>query len=608
MRLGIRGRIFGVSFLIILTIGVISGVVIEQRLRGMLEEQIESQLYRDALLSREVLLREPGFGELSATDPLVGRLARATGSRLTIIDQDGQVLGDSELDRVQVENVESHANRPEIRAALDSGRGVSRRFSTTLGEDLLYVAVRYEHAGRRGVLRAAMPLREVEVMVSQLRLALFFIGLLGIGIAIVVVRLASHYTARRLRMLVDHAREVRGGTSRQINVSSADEFGRIAGSFNKMAKELDQTLESLAHERNRLETILESMSEGVIVVDGDNCVTLINKTALEHLGLEEPPIGRPVSETIMVPKFIDLVNDPDSRNGGAEVELDIPGERWLRFLARARPLRYQGGCVVVMHDVTKARRIEKIRRDFVANVSHELRTPVSVVQANAETLLDGALDDRKIAATFLEAILRNAQRLSHIISDLLDLSQIEAGSYSLEIGPVSVRNVIRRSMESVQTIAMDKNLELKNEISDDVYCFADETALDQIVVNLVENATKYTLPDGHIEAHARERGGVVRIEIRDDGPGVKAKYRARIFERFYRVDKGRSREMGGTGLGLSITKHLVENLGGEIGVEPNHPKGAIFWFTLPAAEEHSEPRGVLRQTAKSSRPVPSSGQ
>jgi two-component system phosphate regulon sensor histidine kinase PhoR len=250
-------------------------------------------------------------------------------------------------------------------------------------------------------------------------------------------------------------------------------------------------------------------------------------------------------------------------------------------LARATSLRGRGGVVVVMHDVTELRRLETVRRDFVANVSHELRTPVSVIRANAETLLDGGLEDAGRARGFVESLLRHAERLSGLVSDLLDIARIEAGRVNLDPKPLQLADVILRAAQTVEPNAQRKSIAVRSEVLPDLTIVADVRALEHVVLNLLDNAVKYTPAGGHVVVRARTEGRTVRVEVRDDGPGIEPRHRARIFERFYRVDPGRSRDMGGTGLGLSIVKNLTESMGGRVGVEPASPRGSIFWFTLP---------------------------
>jgi two-component system phosphate regulon sensor histidine kinase PhoR len=243
--------------------------------------------------------------------------------------------------------------------------------------------------------------------------------------------------------------------------------------------------------------------------------------------------------------------------------------------------------VLLLEDVTAMRRLETVRRDFVANVSHELRTPVAVIRANAETLIAGAKDDPQMGPKLIDGLHRNAERLARILADLLDLSRLDAGQYRLEVAPVTVRSVTEQSLSAVETPAQKRGVTVEVSVPETLSVKADAKALDQILVNLIDNAVKYTKPEGHVWVEAKELGDKVRIEVRDDGPGIADKHRERVFERFYRADPSRSRDAGGTGLGLSIVKHLVESMGGAVGVEPNAPSGSIFWLQLPRATQQA---------------------
>jgi len=252
-------------------------------------------------------------------------------------------------------------------------------------------------------------------------------------------------------------------------------------------------------------------------------------------------------------------------------------------LARVAAIPGRDGCILMLEDVTAMRRLETIRRDFVANVSHELRTPVSIIRANAETLIGGAKDDPRFSTKLIDGLHRNAERLARILTDLLDLSRLDAGQYRVEPVDVDVRGVAEQAIAALERTAGDRQVAVTLAAGDGLVVRADPKALDQVLVNLIDNAIKYSTTGGHAWVEAQPRGDRVRIEIRDDGPGIAPRHRDRIFERFYRVDPGRSREIGGTGLGLSIVKHLVESMGGQVGVDGNEPRGSTFWVELPRA-------------------------
>ncbi len=357
--------------------------------------------------------------------------------------------------------------------------------------------------------------------------------------------------------------------------------------------ELERRVAELLAERDRYRAVLEGMQEGVLDLDGDLRLRHVNGAALLMLGLSEPPLGRTLLETIRSPALHELatraIDGPP-----ATAEIDFPGEPPRHFLARATSRSSGDGVVLVIHDTTEVKRLQTVRKDFVANVSHELRTPVSVILANTETLLDGALEDSDRARVFLDGLRRNAERLSNLITDLLEISRIDSGRRDMLIEPLLLHEEIHSCLASVAAAAAEKNIHIEAETQPGLTACASERALRQILLNLIDNAIKYTQPGGHVEVRTQAVGEWVRVAVCDDGPGVEPSHRERIFERFYRVDKGRSRAVGGTGLGLAIVKNLVEIMGGRVGVDEREPRGAAFWFTLKRRDDAicGEPNGV----------------
>ena len=581
MKLGLRAKLFGISVLLVLSGVIAGGLILASELRDRYERNIELELARHARSARE-LLEASGTGRAIADiDPLADRLGAATDVRVTIVDDGGRVVGDSELSHAEVEAVENHGTRAEVVAALAHGIGVSLRYSTTIERDMLYIAVPAGPTHPGWAVRVAKPLEEVDAAIARLRNRIAFAGLIGLLAAALMSALASHWMVRTLRTIANTARAIAKGEPRQrLVVASRDEIGHLAGSLNDMAEAVENTVTELAAERSRFETVLEAMSDAVIALDDERKVTLINSAARALLGVDESPVGRSFVDLLRVPALQELIASGGGPRGRAELEL--PGSR-RSVLARVTPMRSGQGCVVVMSDVSTLRRLETVRRDFVANVSHELRTPVSVIQANAETLIDGALEDPQHARPLLQALHRNANRMARLIADLLDLSRLEAGHYELRSEPVDIESAAAHAAEAVEGSARDKRTTVRVEALGGLVARADSKALDQVLVNLLENAVKYTPEQGHVRLTARQNGQRVRIEVSDDGPGVPAPDRKRVFERFYRIDPGRSRDMGGTGLGLSIVKHLVEGMQGTVGVEAADPRGAVFWVELPRA-------------------------
>lgn len=581
MQLGVRGRLFLVSLTLMSIVGFASALYLEYGLRSWLQNQLESSMYSQALTVREAL----GSADTATTDradPIADRLGKAAGVRLTLIDGDGKVLGDSEVPTDRIAALENHGSRPEVIAAKKNGRGVAHRYSTTLEVEHMYVAVAM---GDR-VVRVARPVPEIDATIGRLHFLMGVAGAVGLMLSVIMSFLASHLMSRTLRRMVQHARGLVRGDGSRLDVPSTDEIGRLAGSINRMADELEGTLATLARERGRFETVLDSMSEALLAVDADRRITLINVAARKLLELDGDVVDKSIDDVAEIPNEVgELVTGEQSQPDSIEFTLDDGTKRTA--LARARPLTATGGRVIVMLDVTEMRRLERIRRDFVANVSHELRTPTSIILANAETLLDGGLEDPKRAPSFVEAIHRNSKRLSAIIADLLELSRIEAGKYQLDMRPMAIRQATLKAADAVTERAKTRNVEVKVDDFEEADVTADRKALSQVLNNLLENAVKYSEEGGHVVVRAKEVAGRVRIEVADDGPGIPEKYRERVFERFYRIDKGRSRDTGGTGLGLAIVKHYVESMRGKVGVDPNEPTGSCFWFELPTSKQTS---------------------
>ncbi len=578
MSLGVRGKLFAVSLLLISSVGVASGAYLEHALHGWLLSMTETELSRHVRTFREVFAALPA--DVKQLDAVADRLGKATSMRVTLIALDGRVWADSDLSLQQLSTVENHSGRPEVRAALATGRGTSRRYSTSVGSDLLYLAVPVDRPVA-GVVRVATPLRDVERAIWHLRTLLAVAALLGLVTAVFMSGLASHMMSRALRTLVEKARSLAQGARPHLPDASPDELGTLAGSMNRLARELDRSVAALVQERDRLDAVLQGMSDAVIAIDRDARITMVNQATTALLDMPQDAVGKPLVDMVRVPELIDLAERTTTEPQAVELSMGLSPVRHLQ--ARANPIRATGGTVIVIQDTTEIRRLETVRRDFVANVSHELRTPVSVIQANAETLLSGALDHPEHAKRFTEAIHRNAERLTAIIADLLDLTRIESGKLQLRPEPVDLHDAATHAIDTVAELAKTRGTQVINEVSEELLVEGDAQALDQVLMNLIGNAVKYSGERKRVVVRAKVQGNEVRIEVEDDGPGIEEHHRERIFERFYRIDAGRSRDVGGTGLGLSIVKHLVTALDGKLGIEPVTPHGARFWFTLPLA-------------------------
>ena len=411
--------------------------------------------------------------------------------------------------------------------------------------------------------------------------------MMGLGVAAaaaVVLAMLSAFIAvgqvRKTLASMSHAIE-RGRAS---DAAFPDELlSELAVTYRRLASDLVRVDSSLAEEHSRFQAVLNGMDAGVFAIDSEGRITLTNPAFLEMFEVSAP-LGKSYREVLPLPQLHDALEEAQ-RGRLVRVELRIPGPQARTFIANASPQGAGAGAAVVLRDVTAIRHLERVRRDFVANISHELRTPVSVIQTSAETLLDGALDDPRFSREFVERIERHASRMTHIIEGLLDLARLEAGQQSLAKDSVALRASVERALDLVQAQVREKNLIIDLRLTAELTVHADQKGVDQIISNLVVNAVKYSDPSGAVVIDAHAKKGWVRLEIADDGPGIAPEHRERVFERFYRVDKGRSRETGGTGLGLAIVKNLTLAMGGTLGIDAREPRGAIVWVRLPAGRE-----------------------
>jgi two-component system phosphate regulon sensor histidine kinase PhoR len=565
MGSGIRARLFLASLAVILGIGIPSVIFLRGELDRAVEGRAREELGDQARTARAALITLPAVDDPQARQ-VVDVLARDTGLQVDVIGFDRRIVASSS-DLAIAGDV---LDRPEIRDAVKRGSGFSRRGGRA------YHAVRMIGPDSAGVVvRVSRPLDELDAAYHRMYTLLAIAAAIGIGVALLMTWLSTVVMTRSLRRLASAARTMTGGGAHRIAVNSRDELGALGGSLNELADGVERSMNALARERGLLESVLESVSQGVVALDGERRISMMNDVARRLLELETTPIGDALIDHVRVPAVLGLL--PPSAPGSAEFQT-AGGTRLVAWVA---PLQGGGGCILTLEDVTAIRRLETIRRDFIANVSHELRTPVSIIRANVETLVGGAKDDPIFSLRLHDGLHRNAERLARIVTDLLDLSRLEAGQYRIEVSDVDVASVAEQAMAALDGAPADKGVAIAVDVPPGLVVRGDAKAIDQVLVNLVDNAVKYTQRGGHVRIAAARRDERVRIEVRDDGPGIAARHRDRIFERFYRVDPGRSRDMGGTGLGLSIVKHLVESMGGDLGVDANEPTGTVFWFELP---------------------------
>ncbi len=521
-------------------------------------------------------------------DALCKRLGGQTSTRITVVLPTGLVIGDSDEDPRRMDN---HGERPEIAAAFDGEIGTALRFSHTLGHTLIYVAVPVVERGSLiGCVRTALPLTAIGETLDAI-----YLRIVGGGVAIaLLIAMLSWWLTRWISRPLEElkrgaARFARGDLGRPLKVDGSEEIASLAEAMNRMAVQLDDRINTVVRQGSEREAMLSSMVEGVLAVDAEERIIRLNQAAARLLGiLPEGVHGRPIQEVVRragLHRFVQRALAAEEPVEG-DISLIINGrDHFLQ--AHGTVLRDRGGArlgvLVVLNDVTRLRRLENVRRDFVANVSHELKTPITAIKGSAETLVDGAGLDSEGARRFLEIIVKQADRLNAIIDDLLALARIEQGVDSggilLERG--DLLPVLEGAVQTCSLPAGDKNVQLHLDCPAGVDATINAPLLEQAVVNLLTNAIKYSDEGGRVDIRARREQGRVEISVEDHGCGIAQEHLPRLFERFYRADKARSRKLGGTGLGLAIVKHITQAHGGEVKVESVPDKGSVFTILIP---------------------------
>jgi len=565
---------------------------------GVIERLFSAELAND-LEARAYLVAKP-IGELIAQnrtaeiDALTKDMGRDSGTRITVVLPSGEVAGDSHRPPRDMDN---HGGRPEIAAALAGRTGFSRRYSSTEHEDNVYAAVPVVRDKKIiAVVRVSLPLADLTSTLATVRDRIIFIGFMGLLIHAAVTLVISLRMSRPLEEIKAGAEAFAAGNlAHRLRVSNCLEIGAVAESLNRMAGQLDERIRTVMRQQNERDAMLSSMEEGVLAIDNDGTILSLNAACAEMLGEEPVRLGgRGVYEAIRKADLLQFIESALASHSPVEGELHIRGEedRWLsaRGTALLDPQRGKIGVLVVLHDITRLRHLEQVRRDFVANVSHELRTPITSIKGFVETLADGAIEDRETARRFLQIMLRQVNRLDAIISDLLVLSRIERGGEGqrIELESQSVRAALVAATEMCEKRAADKQLRINLDCPEELFAAINAPLLEQAVVNLLDNAIKYSNPASEVELRAFADGEQLVVQVADHGCGIEARHLPRLFERFYRVDKARSRELGGTGLGLAIVRHIALAHRGTVGVESIIGQGSTFTLRLPIAPQKSE--------------------
>lgn len=548
-------------------------------------------------LLREVRFARVHLSEMANTDedliPLINEVGVRLGVRTTLINGQGRVLADSETDPSDLSTLENHADHPEISAVRQQGRGTSVRYSNTQDIEVLYVATAVPEIGDENfVLRLALPLRDMGHINQRISQAIWMTSILGLCLALLLAYATSRYISRPILDAIWFVRNIASGRlkHRTLRVGSTRELRDLGTALDDMRRQIQTHIGQITLEKSRLEAVLASITEAILVTDQSGRILMGNGTFEKLFGVSDAIEGRMPIELVRHRDVQDAIEQTLKTGQVVFLDLTRSDSRERHFDVQIAPILQDdrmAGSVTIFYDITELRRLERIRKDFVANVSHELRTPLTTIKGCAATLADGALDNREAAQRFVQMINTHADRLHNLIEDILDLSRIESGALPLKTGVYPVHEMVDSVVGQIRPQAKEKTLTIEIDIKENAQVQCDLKLIEQALLNLLDNAVKYTPEGGKIWIQTRDfKHGEntqtrIALEVKDTGIGIPLSDMDRIFERFYRVDKGRSRAMGGTGLGLSIVRHIMDAHGERVYVESEQGKGSTFGLTLP---------------------------
>lgn len=565
--------------LILVTMGILGAYLINST-REYQIDAVRSQLENEARITAEASLS--GFlGEESqqSLDKLAKTLGNDIETRITIIAVNGTVLGDSEENPADMEN---HYSRPEVHDALNTGLGESTRYSTTMGNRMMYVAIPVTHQGELlGVVRLALPLTDVESHTQRMAVIIATAMTITAVLVILAAWIITRITTRPIRQLTAASREIAAGQlEQQLTISSRDEVGELASAFNDMSLKLKGLVGTLSGDKARLASILDNMADGVIVTDAEGRISLCNQAAEKLFSIKEP-VDKSLIEVVRDHEINDLLKLSLATGNVQDTQYESgKSRRYIRAIAVPVDRRKKEGVLILFQDLTDIRNLQTTRRELIGNISHEFRTPLAGIKAMVETLQNGAIDDRKVALDFLARIDEEVDRLAQMVTELTELSRIETGKAELRLERANLNNIIEEVINQLSPQAERKQLSINKELATGMPDIkADVGRVKQVVVNLAHNAIKFTPPGGSITVSSSYDDKNVTVNVTDTGEGISRSDLPHIFERFYKADKARA--SGGTGMGLAIAKHVMEAHGGNILAQSQEGKGSTFSFSLP---------------------------
>jgi two-component system phosphate regulon sensor histidine kinase PhoR len=586
--MGIRARVFLIVFFSLAVSIRIAYVIAERDITSTFEEQTIYQLEKQAQLLLVNVDDVSKYGDIKAADLVADKLGNASNSRVTLILNNGVVVGDSDVELESIANLDNHANRDEINEALVSGKGWSSRYSDTIGKQLLYFAISDNNKIEPNIIRISVPYTYLDQVFASLNLSIFLIGIVAFVVCFIASTLIFNYTYKNLSELENAVSSLAQGPFKKkdkeiLPLDGLDEFSSVARSISQVSEALKNQVRLIAKQRNQFGSVLDDLGEGVIVFNDYAEITYHNDQALRILNLKTDINNKTLKELNIkaIGNLYDIASKKKKSNKEFEIDLGNGSTRWV--LASMNQSNTAKQYILVVHDITQLRKLDSMRRDFISNVSHELRTPVSVIMANSETLLSGALDNKADAENFSKAILHNAERLSEMVSDLIDLSRIEYGELKLELEKVNINQSILKALDVIKGLAAKKEISLNFDEYDDEFIRVDINAIDRILINLLDNAIKYSPNKSSVSITIEDKNSHIEINVTDSGKGIDDSDKVRIFGRFYRTAQARASDKTGSGLGLAIVKNLVHSLDGDVGVRNSNSGGSNFWFTVPKA-------------------------